>query len=187
MGSTSIRDALGYPTHTAGQYDPRFLGEPGQWWQSWSSSGVTRPPCTESSHAPGTSTWQTEDTDQLQWLPSMGMWAKQAVLVPGKVFAMSRAALLHHHSKAGCYYCPSHPAGLIPAHPSHPQGEHHNQGTLLCLTQPHLAPATVCWQLVAPVLLSLVVVTHLRVSTLQMGMEMLLLCCCTERSVFGCK
>lgn len=88
--------------------------------------------------------------------------------------AVSRAALLHHHSKAGCYHCPSNPAGLMPALPSHPQGDHHNQGTLLCLTQPHLAPTTVCWQLVAPVLLSLVVVTHLWVSTLQRGMELLL-------------
>lgn len=88
---------------------------------------------------------------------------------------MSRAALLHHHSKAGCCRCPSNPAGLIPALPSHPQGEHHNRGTLLCLTQFHLAPATVWWQLVAPVLLSLVVVTHLQVSMLQRGMKLLLL------------
>lgn len=57
-------------------------------WESQASGGssdITGPPCTEPSHAPGTSTQQTEGTDQLQWLPSMRMWAEQAILVPGEV------------------------------------------------------------------------------------------------------
>lgn len=110
----------------------------------------------------------------------MRIWAKQAIQVPGKVLLCC---------EQGSTTIPRLAATPAPATQvnQHPQGEHHNQGTLLCLTQPHLAPATICWQLVAPVLLSLVVVTHLQVSTLQRGMELLLLCCCTERSVLGCK
>lgn len=92
--STAIRDALGPLTHAAGQYDPGFLAEPGEWWESWSSSFVTRPPRTEPSQAPATSTRQTEDTDQLQQLPPVRVWAEQAVLVPGKVLLCSEQELL---------------------------------------------------------------------------------------------
>lgn len=98
------------PTHgvhkgiwdTQHKHDPRFLGE---WWQSWSSSGVTGPPCTEPSNAPGTSTQQTEDNDQLQRLPPMRTWAKQGVLVPGKVSLCS---------EQGCFAPPPFQGWLLP-------------------------------------------------------------------------